>query len=171
MNTSGSSAIATHCPSGWLEARRQLGEGRRLVRLEHALGDAGGERLDRAAEQHVDARIVLSAITRASASPDEKRTKLTLMPVAFSNSSNIGRAQFSGQIEYAFNVSAATAGSAAPSAKHDQQETRQGVRADPTCGDNHGISSEAWWPMSVLASADPAKHAPSPRHSRRERRP
>ena len=43
--------------------------------------------------------LFFSAMTRASASPDEKRTKLTLMPVAFSNSSNIGRAQFSGQIE------------------------------------------------------------------------
>jgi hypothetical protein len=43
--------------------------------------------------------LFFSAITRASASPEEKRTKLTLMPVAFSNSSNIGRAQFSGQIE------------------------------------------------------------------------
>jgi hypothetical protein len=55
--------------------------------------------LDRAAEQHVDLGLFFSAITRASASPDEKRTKLTLTPVAFSNSSNIGRAQFSGQIE------------------------------------------------------------------------
>jgi hypothetical protein len=43
--------------------------------------------------------LPFSAITRASASPDEKRTKLTLTPVAFSNSSNIGRAQFSGQME------------------------------------------------------------------------
>jgi len=43
--------------------------------------------------------LFFSAITRASASPDEKRTKLTLMPLAFSNSSNIGFAQFSGQIE------------------------------------------------------------------------
>ena len=43
--------------------------------------------------------LFFSAITRASASPDENRTKLTLMPLAFSNSSNIGRAQFSGQIE------------------------------------------------------------------------
>ena len=44
---------------GLLEARRQLGERRRLVGLEHAFLDAGGEGLDRAAEQHVDARIVL----------------------------------------------------------------------------------------------------------------
>jgi ABC-type Fe3+ transport system permease subunit len=43
--------------------------------------------------------LFFSAITRASASPEEKRTKFTLMPEAFSNSSNIGRAQFSGQIE------------------------------------------------------------------------
>ncbi|MBK7794213.1 MAG: hypothetical protein IPJ62_18100 [Betaproteobacteria bacterium] len=43
--------------------------------------------------------LFFSAMTRASASPEEKRTKFTLMPVAFSNSSNIGRAQFSGQIE------------------------------------------------------------------------
>jgi hypothetical protein len=38
-------------------------------------------------------------MTRAGASPEEKRRKLTLMPVAVSNSCNIGRAQFSGQIE------------------------------------------------------------------------
>ena len=43
--------------------------------------------------------LFFSAMTRARASPDEKRTKLTLIPVAFSNSSNMGRAQFSGQIE------------------------------------------------------------------------
>src|SRR5262247_886199 len=58
--------------------------------------------------------LFFSALTRASASPDEKRTKLTLIPVAFSNSSNIGRAQFSGQIEYAFRVSAASAAGTAP---------------------------------------------------------
>ena len=40
-----------------------------------------------------------SAMTRASASPEEKRMKFTWMPVAFSNSSNMGFAQFSGQIE------------------------------------------------------------------------
>ena len=53
--------------------------------------------------------LFFSAITRASASPEENRTKFTLIPVAFSNSWNMGRAQFSGQIEYAFTVSAAAA--------------------------------------------------------------
>ena len=99
MNTSGSSAIAVHMAVGVLEARRQLVERRRLVRLEHAFVDARGERLHRTAEQHVDVWIALLGDDARSASPDEKRTKLTLMPVAFSNSSNIGRAQFSGQIE------------------------------------------------------------------------
>ena len=59
MNTSGSSAIAIHMPSACLKRARQLVERRRLVRLEHAFVDAGGERLDRTAEQHVDLRIVL----------------------------------------------------------------------------------------------------------------
>src|SRR5512143_4062559 len=53
--------------------------------------------------------LFFSAITRARASPEEKRTKLTLMPVAFSNSSNMGRAQFSGQMEYALSVLSAAA--------------------------------------------------------------
>jgi hypothetical protein len=43
--------------------------------------------------------LFFSAMTRARASPDEKRRKFTLIPVAVSNSVNIGRAQFSGQIE------------------------------------------------------------------------
>ena len=43
--------------------------------------------------------LFFSAITRARASPEENRTKFTWIPVAFSNSSNIGLAQFSGQIE------------------------------------------------------------------------
>ena len=59
MNTSGSSAMATHWPSACWKRGGQLRERRRLVRLEHAFADAGGERLDRAAEQHVDARVVL----------------------------------------------------------------------------------------------------------------
>ena len=59
MKTSGSSAIATHCPSAWRKRAGQLCERRRLVRLEHAFADAGRERLDRTAEQHVDARVVL----------------------------------------------------------------------------------------------------------------
>src|SRR5437660_674911 len=48
--------------------------------------------------------LFFSAITRASASPEEKRMKFTLMPVAFSNSSNMGRAQFSGEIGKALQV-------------------------------------------------------------------
>ncbi len=44
---------------GLLEARGQHGGRRRLVVLEHVLLDAGREGLDRPAEQHVDARIVL----------------------------------------------------------------------------------------------------------------
>ena len=59
MNTSGSSAIAIHWPSACLKRAGSLANDGRLVRLEHALVDAGGERLHRAAEQHVDARIVL----------------------------------------------------------------------------------------------------------------
>ena len=43
--------------------------------------------------------LFFSAISRASASPEEKRTKFTLTPLAFSNSCSMGRAQFSGQIE------------------------------------------------------------------------
>ena len=43
--------------------------------------------------------LFFSAMTRARASPEEKRTKFTLIPVAFSNSWNMGRAQFSGQME------------------------------------------------------------------------
>ena len=43
--------------------------------------------------------LFFSAMIRARASPEEKRMKFTLMPVAFSNSWNIGRAQFSGQME------------------------------------------------------------------------
>jgi len=38
-------------------------------------------------------------MTRATASPEEKRTKLTLIPVACSNSYSKSRAQFSGQME------------------------------------------------------------------------
>jgi hypothetical protein len=38
------------------------------------------------------------------------------MPLAFSNSSNIGRAQFSGQIEYTLSVSAARTGAPLKSA-------------------------------------------------------
>ena len=36
--------------------------------------------------------LPFSAMIRASASPEEKRTKLTWMPVAFSKASSIGRA-------------------------------------------------------------------------------
>ena len=59
MNTSGSSAIAIHCPSACLKRGGSVAYGGRLVRLEHAFADAGRERLHRAAEQHVDARIAL----------------------------------------------------------------------------------------------------------------
>src|SRR3984893_6663347 len=116
MNTSGSSAMAIHCPSG---CRKRVGREAK----EGGLYGSNNPSLIPAANvstgppNNTSTRgLFFSAMTRASASPDEKRTKLTLMPVAFSNSSNIGRAQFSGQIEYTLSVSAANAGSA-PSAK------------------------------------------------------
>ena len=100
MNTSGSSAIAVHWPSALLEARRQRGERRRLVGLEHALLDAGREGLDRAAEQHVDARIVLFGDDARERLAGREAQEIHLdAGRGFSNSSHIGRAQFSGQIE------------------------------------------------------------------------
>lgn len=45
-----------------------------------------------------------------NASPEENRTTFTLTPVALSYSWNSGRTQFSGQIEYAWTVSAPRAG-------------------------------------------------------------
>jgi hypothetical protein len=99
MNTSGSSAMAIHCPSG---CRKRAGS----LAKEGGLYDSNTPSLTPAANVSTGppkststCGLFFSATTRASASPEEKRTKLTLMPVAFSNSSNMGRAQFSGQIE------------------------------------------------------------------------
>src|ERR1700682_6449754 len=110
MNTRGSSAMAIHCPSA---CRKRGGSAAK----EGGLYGSNNPSLIPAAKvstgppKSTSTRgLFFSAMMRASASPDEKRTKLTLMPVAFSNSSNMGRAQFSAQIEETFSVSAAMAG-------------------------------------------------------------
>ena len=59
MNTSGSSAIAVHWPSACLKRAGSLAKDGDLYGSKMPSLDAGGERLDRPAEQHVDARIVL----------------------------------------------------------------------------------------------------------------
>src|ERR1700682_103693 len=110
MNTRGSSAMAIHCPSA---CRKRVGSAAK----DGGLYGSNNPSLIPAAKvstgppKSTSTRgLFFSAMMRASASPDEKRTKLTLMPVAFSNSSNMGRAQFSAQIEETFSVSAAMAG-------------------------------------------------------------
>ena len=59
MNTSGSSAIAIHWPSACRKRGGSLAKDGGLYDSNTPSLDAGGERLDRAAEQHVDARVVL----------------------------------------------------------------------------------------------------------------
>ena len=99
MKTSGSSAIATHCPSAW---RKRAGS----FANDGGLYDSNtpspmpAANVSTGPPNSTSTRgLFFSAMMRASASPEEKRTKFTLMPLAFSNSSNIGFAQFSGQIE------------------------------------------------------------------------
>ena len=100
MNTSGSSAIATHWPSACRKRARQLARSDGGLYGSNTPSAMPAANVSTGPPNSTSTRgLFFSAITRASASPDEKRTKLTLMPVAFSNSSNIGRAQFSGQIE------------------------------------------------------------------------
>ena len=99
MKTNGSSAMATHCPSGCLKRAGSAAKvgglyGSKIPSLMPAAKVSTGPPKSTSTRG-----LFFSAITRASASPEEKRTKLTLMPVALSNSSNMGRAQFSGQIE------------------------------------------------------------------------
>jgi hypothetical protein len=75
-----------------LEARLQRRERRRLVRLENVLLDAG-RKVSTGPPNNTSTRgLLFSAISRASASPEEKRMNFTLMPLAFSKASNIGRA-------------------------------------------------------------------------------
>ena len=59
MNTSGSSAMAIHCPSACRKRGRKRREGGRLVRLEQSLVDPGSEGFHRSAEEHIHTRIVL----------------------------------------------------------------------------------------------------------------
>ena len=99
MNTSGSSAIAVHWPSAWRNrAGSRAADGG--LYASNTPSEMPAAKVSTGPPNSTSTRgLFFSAMTRASASPEEKRTKLTLMPVAFSNSSNIGRAQFSGQIE------------------------------------------------------------------------
>jgi hypothetical protein len=99
MNTSGSSAIAIHWPSAWRKRGGSFANDGGLYDS-NTPSEMPAANVSTGPPKSTSTRgLFFSAITRASASPEEKRTKLTLRPVAFSNSSNIGRAQFSGQIE------------------------------------------------------------------------
>ena len=99
MNTSGSSAIAVHWPSACFIRAGSFANDVDLYGSNTPSAMPAANVSTGPPNSTSTRGLFFSAITRASASPDEKRTKLTLMPVAFSNSSNIGRAQFSGQIE------------------------------------------------------------------------
>src|SRR6478735_2901192 len=116
MNTSGSSAIAVHMPSPCLKRGRSLSNDGGLYPSNTPSLIPAANVSTGPPNSTSTCGLPFSAMIRVNASPDEKRTKLTLMPVAFSNSSNIGRAQFSGQIEYALSVSAACADSGAVAA-------------------------------------------------------